>query len=175
MSSQTRNNARKLELLSAFGSVDSAIRVWLRDWKKRDGVLNRHQTRLDVLNSLFEESLDLIGKGVKDLDVSKEIEEFYGTSRDYEQAIIWLRRLWDYFGIKLDQRLGVPDVADLLRAADEVVWSCYHPTIRDGAAPLAFLAPEYSLAALLSTHPPTAVLPPEVQFLDGFEIGREHV
>jgi hypothetical protein len=168
VSPEPRNKIRKLELMAAFGSVDVAIRTWMDAWQARDRTLGRHKTRLEALSSLFDESLQSIGRGLGELDLSQKAEDFYGISRDYEQAIVWLRRLWDYFGLKLDQRLGPPEEADLLRAADEVVWSCYHPTVRDGPAPLAFLAPEYSPAALLSDHPPSTVLPPEVSFLDGF-------
>ena len=44
----------------------------------------------------------------------------------HNQRIIWIRYVWDYFREKLDQR----DDANLkptLEAADEVLWSCYHP------------------------------------------------
>jgi hypothetical protein len=45
--------------------------------------------------------------------------------------------VWDYFREKLDQR----DDANLkptLEAADEVLWSCYHPYFQDRNLPAAF-------------------------------------
>src|SRR5262249_15000662 len=55
---------------------------------------------------------------------------------------------------------------DILKAADEVVWSCYHEVLfraqqrrksfTHGPAPLPFVAPEYSPAAIESDRP----LPP---------------
>lgn len=106
MSSTSRNQIRKLELASAVEAVSAALATWLDDWAARDKELARHKTRLDALRSLFEESLKTIGDGVDALDPSRPLEEFYENARDYDQAILWLRRLWDYSRAKLDQRLG---------------------------------------------------------------------
>jgi hypothetical protein len=77
VSPEPRNKIRKLELMAAFGSVDVAIRTWMDAWQARDRTLGRHKTRLEALSSLFDESLQSIGRGLGELDLSQKPEDFY--------------------------------------------------------------------------------------------------
>jgi len=70
----------------------------------------------------------------------------------HNQRIIWIRYVWDYFREKLDQR----DDANLkptLEAADEVLWSCYHPYFQDRNLP----APPPPIAGICYDYTPSAL------------------
>src|SRR2546427_3444117 len=96
------------------------------------------------------------------LDTSLPEGEFYETCRTLDIATVWLQRMWEFYRQKFDQR-DDDRVGAGLRAADEVVWSCYHgvmeragridPSIDHGAVPLPFIAPEFSPAAVESDQP----------------------
>jgi hypothetical protein len=155
------------------------IQNWLSSWNQRDASIGRHKTQLEAIGNLLNESLEQLRLLIKALDPDTEMEEFYGLCRDYDEAMVWLRRIWEYFREKLDQRLPDRASGSVLRAADEVVWSCYRqvftkavlrdPLVKQGAAPLAFVTPEYSPAALLADRPPSSLLrPPDASFLTGF-------
>jgi hypothetical protein len=69
-----------------------------------------------------------------------------------DRRIIWLWRALNYYRDKFDQR-DDPGLAPALRAADEVVWSCFKPFFRGcgialPAAPLPFIKDAYSPVAL---------------------------
>ena len=76
--------------------------------------------------------------------------------QDNRRAIVWLRRVWFFFRDKYDQR-NHPRAGELLRAADEVVWSCYNQVfesaellgaaLKQGPPPLPFVEARYSPAA----------------------------
>jgi hypothetical protein len=124
MPSTSRNLVRKADLVLAFQSINQELRAWLGEWMTRDNAAGRDKTRLEVLDSLFDESLTSIETGIGDLDCLQPIEIFYESARDYEQSIVWLVRLWEYLQLKFDQRLTKDDSAKALLAADKVLWSC---------------------------------------------------
>ena len=76
----------------------------------------------------------------------------YEVCRELDLRLLWLRRVWQFFAEKFDQR--DTDLAETLKAADEIVWSCYHqvfaqarlraPEVISGTAPLPFIEPRYS-------------------------------
>jgi hypothetical protein len=99
--------------------------------------------------------------------------ELYEKCRRFSEASVWLERLWDFLFSKVALRAGNGAAKDLLHAADEVVWSCYrpvikrlppgHPAIARATAPLVFLEPEYSPAAVQYDRP----LPPGLRLVSG--------
>lgn len=70
-----------------------------------------------------------------------------------------VRRLWTYFQSKFDQRYD-EKLKGLLKAADDVVWSCYAQPFRVASGeerpphPLPFIAPVYSPYAIPRDEPP---------------------
>ena len=96
--------------------------------------------------------MDQLAAGLGSLDLALSEGAIYEACRTCDLRLLWLRRVWDFFREKFDQRDG--DLADTLRAADEIVWSCYRqvfdrakqiaPQLTAGPAPLPFIEPRYS-------------------------------
>lgn len=91
---------------------------------------------------------------VNSVNVNGATGDVYSESAATEQELLWLRRVWDYFKEKFDQRLDDAYGPTLL-AADEVVWSCYRPFFRalvngrvPEPAPLPYIDPDFSPSAL---------------------------
>jgi hypothetical protein len=105
-----------------------------------------------------------------------EVEEVYDQCRNYDQSVIWVNRLWSFFRDKFDQRDEPQRIGPLLKAADEVIWSCYWQVFATNQiapqhpAPLCYIEPEYSPAAIVSDQPmPHGLrLEADVDFLDEF-------
>lgn len=98
-------------------------------------------------------AVDQLRAGLDAVDLSSPLDQIYETCRTFDLRLLWLRRVREFFTAKFDQRDG--DLADVISAADEVVWSCYHQVfararelarIRTGAPPLPFIEPRYSPA-----------------------------
>jgi hypothetical protein len=133
---------------------------WLekRRMKDREGEYRgRQATRLDIIEGVLNSAIDVLREGIAGIDVAEDRDTgiVYQECREYDEALVWLERIWEFFREKYTQRDGETKAAILLEAADEVVWSCYHPvfeilktcTGKQKAAPLAYLATEYSPAA----------------------------
>lgn len=133
----------------------------LAAWKKKriaadTSALGNYKGRYDSqLNHIEREILEA-ANAVEGLLVADLTGKSYGdVCREFnlhDQRITWIRYVWDYFREKLDQRDD-----DLLRpaleAADEVLWSCYHPYFQDRdrvapPPPIAGISYDYSASAL---------------------------
>src|SRR5262249_47297549 len=83
----------------------------------------------------------------------------YSNCRSVDRRLLWIRRLWAYFQSKFDQRYD-DRLRGLLRAADDVVWSCYAQPFRTlginnvPSLPLPFVASVYSPFAIPRDEPP---------------------
>jgi hypothetical protein len=140
------------------------LQDWLMQRRQADHdgqeYLGFHETRLGSLRTVFMSALDELARQVSGLDLDRDAGEVYEECRDLDEAIVWLRRVWEYFADKFAQREDPNDkwLGRLLRAADEVVWSCYEPIMGQakkamGPAPLAYVEPEYSPAAIQADRP----------------------
>jgi len=177
-SNRSRRQQTEIEIARVLG----ALNTWLAnqrilDRDDEDKYVGRHKTQLEAIESLLIGAFEALRKHISESDDRNASEAFYSEFRAYDEAIVGLERLWQFFRDKLDQR----DPARkreraLLRAADEVVWSCYREIfkrplagVRQGPAPLSYIAPEYSPAALQSDRPPSSLkLGAELDFLEGF-------
>ena len=133
-----------------------------------------HKTQFESIKSVLEVAIGELKTHLDDLKLAQlELEDVYDACRDFDEAIIWLQRLWDYLKDKFGQRHSNADVSQLLKAADEVVWSCFHGVLsralgQHGPAPLAYIEPEYSPATIQTDHPlpPILRLETDLEFLD---------
>jgi len=83
----------------------------------------QYATPLKVLNELFTKALaDIESAAGGD---TADAAASWADSRRLDRALVWVRRLWNFFGSRFDQRDGDTPAAALLKAADEMVWSCY--------------------------------------------------
>jgi hypothetical protein len=125
-------------------------------------VLGLHRTQLQRVQSVLQAA----GKALRSnlnvlLQESHDVQQVYALCREYDEAIVWLQKLWNYLKEKFGQRReidGNSDLPDLLKAADEVVWSCFHGVLQKalgqhGPAPLAYVEPEYSPATIQIDQP----------------------
>lgn len=175
------NEVRREETQRELAYLQEALTSWLehRRTRDRDGrgeYIGRHKTQLQALESTLIGSVTALQSGLADVDANQTAGSFYADCRAYDQAAVWLERAWEYYREKFDQR-DDERLGPLVRAADEVIWSCYRqvfaqaelraPTLKQGAVPLAFVEPEYSPAARLAHRVPPD-LRPSARFLQEF-------
>ena len=109
-----------------------SLRKEFADWLKcrRDGDPRRqYMTQLNALEELIGGALRDLQPDLDACDPRLETGEFYEKCRLFDQRIVWLRRIWQFFKDKFDQRDDLR-ISPVLQAADEVVWSCYRPLFR---------------------------------------------
>lgn len=170
MSNQARIERTQHEL----GLLACGVKQWLQHRQEDDRDLNdeylgQHQTQLQSIGSVLNESVAILQTKLAALDPARDAGEVYGECRDVDETIVWVQRVWEYFKEKFDQRDEKERVGRVLKAADEVVWSCYSQVLvqatRPGSgvqkrpAPLPFIEPQYSPAAVESDRP----LPPDLR------------
>lgn len=112
----------------------------------------RYKTQLSAVSALTVTGVEQLAAELGSLDLALSQGAIYEACRTCDLRLLWLRRVWDFFREKFDQRDG--DLADTLRAADEIVWSCYRqvfdrarqiaPHLTGGPAPLPFIEPRYA-------------------------------
>jgi hypothetical protein len=144
----------------------------VRDWRRE-----RHGLDVDSAGKhagRHKSQIDTIAEAVGSIAASlRKRHEGTATMSDddcfdmlalLDDSVIWLDRVFQFFAAKFAQReLGQGPV---LRAADEVVWSCYEPVMRAAGKrdvmpppPLPFIARELSPAAIVHDTP----LPPPLR------------
>lgn len=159
------------------GELD-ALRRQIVDWLARchdddsdeqQHYVGRYQTQREAIESLLLGVADALQQSLPDGAAAADAGRFYQACREHDRAVVWMRRLWRYFADRLDQRRSDAAERALLRAADEVAWSCHRGVMQRAAmrlanvvptpAPLPFLSPDYSPAAIEAGRP----LPSELQ------------
>lgn len=164
MSNQARIERTRHELTL----LSKGVEAWLQRRKEDDrddnnNYLGQHQTQLQIIGSVLTESLDLLDKKVAALEPAHAAGEVYRACRDVDETVVWVQRVWEYFKDKYDQRDEARRTGPLLKAADEVVWSCYRQVfvqvagrsvgVEQRPAPLAFIEQQYSPAAVEYDRP----------------------
>ena len=167
-----------------LGLLSDAIGPWLQrrkddDRDTNDDYLGYHQTQLQSIGTVLTESVTFLKDKLAQLTPGDDAGEVYLECRDIDETIVWVQRVWDYFKEKFDQRDDQRRTGPLLKAADEVVWSCYsqvfvqaagRPGVEKRPPPLSFIEPQYSPAAVESDRPlpPDLRLSAEVPFVSEF-------
>ena len=136
--------------------------------------LGLHKTQFDAVRTVLHIAISELQTHLNALDVKElDLEDVYDACREFDEATIWLQRFWSYLKEKFDQRKEPAELASLLKAADEVVWSCFHSVLeralgKHGPAPLTYIEPEYSPATIQTEKPLPAslYLEADLEFLD---------
>jgi hypothetical protein len=177
---EQRNRLRRAATQRELEGLHAAIAGWLavrraRDVDERGRRLGRYDSQLRALETVLLDAANALLAGAGALDESQPTTTFYAACRHYERAVTWLRRLWEYFSLKFDQRDDAAQLGPLLRAAEEVVWSCYQQPFavagdkRQAPPPLAYVDPEYSPAAVRAHSVPLLLRQDaELSFLEPF-------
>jgi hypothetical protein len=142
--------ARVEETRRVLGDLEEEFQKWLRRRNRLD-TQKRHRSQLRAIGSVVEACLSKID-GTLDGFVDLPVREAYEGCRVAEHQLAFVRRLWGYFHEKWDQR-DSEELASVLAAADEVIWSCFQPPLRklgreSQPAPLAYVTADFSPHAM---------------------------
>jgi hypothetical protein len=152
LSEKIQNEARKGQTAIELARLAEEIECWVEKRKKKD-VNQYHQTQLEAIRKFLARSIDFLQASLNQINVNQPRAEIYEACQLFDLRVLWLWKVWRYFKDKFDQR-DDESLGPLLRAADEVVWSCYRQIfsraeafglgIHQGVAPLPFVESEYS-------------------------------
>jgi hypothetical protein len=139
---------REFRQSQTIGELDR-LRDELSAWtecRKRGDPRGQYASQLDTLGKEIGGAIEALRESVSSgLGVILTGDLFRRLAVD-DRRIIWIRGVWDYFRQKFDQR-DDDTLRPVLRAADEVVWSCYRPFFANRAkpppAPLCCIDPSY--------------------------------
>jgi hypothetical protein len=127
------------------------------DWE--DAVMApQYMTQLSAIASEVRAAACILKKKIGPLDPDPvRIADVYGKCVKIEKQITWLWRVYHYYRDKFDQRSD-PRYGDTLKAADEVIWSCFRAFFAEPLevrvpepVPLPYIDAEYSPIALRRT------------------------
>jgi hypothetical protein len=134
--------ARISESLDELRALDTEIAAWHARWEASYSV-SRHRTQLDLLAGLTRGLIDILFDETSEIELTQGADAVYAECRQADERLHYVHKLWRYYADKFDQRAG-PDndpVTRTLRAADEVIWSCWKTAVKNLGAPLEFLMP----------------------------------
>ncbi len=142
------NRVRKEQTLLEAQRLQDELVSWLCK-RRKDDKEQQYSSQLAAIESVINGAIEYLRPDFDALDPSEAPGQFYERCRLLDLRIVWLRRVWDFFKEKFDQR-DDKHMGPLLRAADEVVWSCYrqvftaNDALKQGPAPLPFIESHYS-------------------------------
>jgi hypothetical protein len=160
--------ARIAESLGELQALAGEIDAWYDQWDDESraiGVIGKHWTQLELLAGVARNLIGTFKARVAAIDPAGKIEEVYAECRRADERLLYVRKLWRYYADKFDQRAGPSDgpMTLTLRAADEVIWSCWKTALKSlgadpefyGLAPLAYLTPQFAASATGGTTFPS--------------------
>ena len=168
---QTQREIERLIGEKGESGEKGELKTWFdkRVTQDTNPVTNQYRGQYDSqLKAIFNEvngaaqiiSQDLEGVVLGDLSLG----DVYTRCAQADRRMVWLWRVFNFFRDKFDQR-DDPVMGDTLRAADEVVWSCYRPFFQSSKTenrreppPLPYIAAEYSPAAVRRDQTPGSLL-----------------
>jgi hypothetical protein len=158
LANQIRVDQARRQHTHLRGEID----LWVKKRRSKD-IYQQYHTQLNVLEGVLLGALCRIEVAINQLPLHSSSTELYSACRILEKRVVWIRRVWDYYRKKFDQR-DDPVLGSILAAADEVVWSCYagvfqnatiqDKRIRQGAVPLPYIELLYSPHAIPRAEPP---------------------
>lgn len=151
-----RHRARIEESLAETDRLTAEVDAWIA--KRHEADLNQqYKTQLTTLHTQLGGALQLVRTKLSAVDPTTNTGAVYSACRDNDYRRAFIHRMYYYYRTKFDQRDG--PLRDLLRAADEVVWSCYSEAFANagvavGPTPLAYVEPRFSPVATPRVDPP---------------------
>lgn len=119
----------------------------------------QHNSQIKTVTEELTGAARIIETEIGNLDLkSLSLGDVYAKCTQTERRSVWLWRIFEFFRSKFDQR-DDERLKPVLRAADEIVWSCYKPFFQNTGikiepAPLPFIGDEYSPSALRKDRMP---------------------
>ena len=132
------NTARREESRDELVSLRGEVERWLARRRKAD-VRGQYASQLRALDDVVRDAAARLAAALEGVDPARPADELFEACRAADGRTLWLRRVWEFFREKFDQR-DDPALAPALAAADEVVWSCYRQpfAIGEGGGERAF-------------------------------------
>ena len=140
----------------------AAADEWIGQRHDED-VTGQYATQLDVLRTAVVDPLAELRTIADGLGSVQETGRVYAACRTSDTRAELVRRVFTYYQGKLDQRHD-KSLGPVLRAADEVIWSCWAEPFRNAIyrdpamamrpAPLPYIESRYSPAAVPRDDPP---------------------
>jgi hypothetical protein len=160
-----RSRLRIEETVGEARALREEIAAWRSGWDTIDA-MGEHFTQLERLCSVVRGLIDEIAIRATAIDPGAGAGAVYEECRAEDLRLLHTRRLWRWYADKLDQRAESPDglTVQTLRAADQVIWSCWKTAFTAlgeplPAAPIPYLAPQFSASATPRTDPPEGLRP----------------
>jgi hypothetical protein len=155
--------ARIAESLDELQALDAEIVAWHAQWDESYAV-GKHRTQLDFLAKLTRNLIDILISDTSKIDLTGDAGAAYAECRQADGRLNYVRKLWRYYADKFDQRAGLENdpMVRTLRAADEVIWSCWKTALKNLGpppefyvpAPLAYLSPQFAASTTHRTDYP---------------------
>ncbi|HVF91113.1 MAG TPA: hypothetical protein VNH22_13680, partial [Blastocatellia bacterium] len=123
------------------------LEAWLEDRRGKDR-FHQYYSQLNTLDSVLSTAWDVLKSELQPITASRPTSDVYASCREIDLGMSFLRRVWNYYRTKFDQRDDL-DLRGVLAAADDIVWSCYAQGFRTlkiahKTAPLPYIEPKYS-------------------------------
>jgi hypothetical protein len=165
----TSKDLRINQSLCELARLREALKNWQEDRKDADKHENgeyrgQYQTQIGVIAGEVGTAAGVIEDGLNQLTRDSKnlaLAAVYQQCARADRKIIWLWRAWDFFREKFDQR-DLPVIGPAVRAADEVLWSCFKPFYKGMGTPL----PPTPLPYVEFTYTPVAVKPDQVSHVE---------
>ncbi len=148
-----------------YQQISTGIEKWVQARVAAD-TRSQHTTQLRAISAVLRKILRQLECEQASLN-NTDSGVVYENCDRFDRRVTWLERLWRFFRNRFDQRES-SEFSSVLRAADELVWSCYSGPIekatslglRQGPAPapVPFLEARYSPEAF-----PTELVPPDLR------------
>jgi hypothetical protein len=157
-----RQRARVDECRQDLDRLGEEVRAWV-DTRVREDTQGQHRTQLGDLGAVLDHVVGSLRREVDAVDAAQPRGIVYETCRRLDRGTLLARRLFAYYRDRFDQRRD-PLLGSVVRAADEIVWSCWaEPFRRAGGgvapAPLPYVEPEASARATARADPPAELAP----------------
>ncbi|HEU4349732.1 MAG TPA: hypothetical protein VFR35_18295 [Actinoplanes sp.] len=155
----SRARSRVAESIDEVDQFAAELDRWFASAAELDA-LGQYRTQLDTLAAALRPGLRQNRLCLLDVDTGRDAGSVYDECRRADRRTVFLRRLWRWFTVRFDQRRD-QRLRNVLRAADEVVWSCWAQTWqlthagKPGPAPLPYLDPQLSASATPRVDLPT--------------------
>ncbi|MFC7530844.1 hypothetical protein [Actinoplanes sp. GCM10030250] len=144
----SRSVARVAESIDEVDRFIAELDEWFTAAAGVDA-LGQYTTQLATLSEVVRPALERNREFLSGIATGRDPGEVYDECRRADRRTVFVRRLWRWFAVRFDQRRQ-PHLEDVLRAADQVVWSCWAQTWqltgagKPGPAPLPYLDPQVS-------------------------------
>lgn len=156
LSKQGRREQAVFEVVSLLRELDYWVQGWNETEQNEDGSRRgQYKTQVNAVYSEVHGAASILKSSIDNLNLEADAGSVYEDCANAERQVLWVRRVWYFFRDKFDQR-NDERFSNLLRAADEVIWSCYRPFFQLSSnevsvpepAPLPYIDPDFSPSAL---------------------------